>query len=113
MGYALDQAAEHLIHALCEAVVLKRRLAPAPDSREAIICHDLIEDLASGLGRHCGISDQRVEGSEALGRFIWNVLRCSETWHIARVFQKTPGMEAYLMAPYFSSGDLQKAQESP
>jgi hypothetical protein len=112
MAYTLDRTAENLVHALCELIVLKERLALDPNCAEAVILHDLAEDLAAGLGRHCGLTESTSGGHDPLAKFVWDVQRCTQTWKLARIFRRTPGLERLLMAPYFSQGDLQReAQE--
>ena len=112
MGYTLDKTAENLVHALCELIVLKKRLALDPNGPEAVILHDLAEDLAAGLGRYCGLREAGADGHDPLAKFVWDIQRCGETWRLARVMRRTPGMERLLMAPYFSQADLQReAQE--
>jgi hypothetical protein len=112
MRYTLDQVAEKLIHALCEAVVLRHRLALKPDSMEATILNDVIEDLATGLGLHINLPVEREPVVGSLQHFVHAVRRCQTPRHVATAFQGIPALAPFLIAPYFSQTDLH-ALENP
>ena len=106
MHYRLDPSIESLVHALCEAVLLKGRLALVPHSAESMILRDMMEDLSRGIGLRCGLPQDAAPGQASLTQLVWEIHRCTETWHVARAFHKMPPLDAYLMSPYFSQGDL-------
>ena len=106
MKYTLDQAAENLIHSLCEAVVLRQKLALDPQAIEAAILKDVIEDLATGLGFHLGLQGGTESGEGQLKHFVSAIQSCECTGQVVKVFQGMPDLNPYLMAPYFSQTDL-------
>lgn len=107
MKYTLDQAAEKLIHALCEVVVLRSRLNLEPGSVQATILDDVIEDLATGLGIHLSLPSEPEPAIGSLQHFVHAIRRCQTTRHVVSVFQDIPALTAYLVSPYFSLTDLQ------
>lgn len=106
MKYTLDQEAESLIHALCEVMLLKRKLFLIPGSSESMIIHDIIEDLARGIARHGHLSEDESGGVSPMARFALDVSRCGDIWQVARAFKHSPPLDAYLMVPYFTAKDL-------
>ena len=106
MKYTLDQEAESLIHALCEVMLLKRKLFLIPGSSESVIIHDILEDLATGIGRHAHLSEDAAGGISPIARFVLDVSRCGDIWQVARACKHSPPMDAYLMVPYFAAKDL-------
>jgi len=111
MHYRLDPSIESLVHALCEAVLLKSRLVLVPHAAEAIILRDMMEDLTRGIGLRCGLPQDASPGEASLTQLIWEIHRCTETWHVARVFHKMPALSVYLMSPYFSARDLKQLED--
>ena len=107
MNYTLDQEAESLIHALCEVVLLKKRLFLIPGSSESNMIHDILEDLSKGIGRHGHLSEDGSGGVSPLSRFALEISRCGDVWQVARAFKHSPPLDGYLMAPYFAPKDLE------
>lgn len=110
MRYTLDQIAEQLIHALCELVVVRDKLLLDPECSEAVILNDAIEDLARGLGLHCGIQGQQDPSGGELKQFVLAVRECTCTLHVVQLFKRTPSLAPFLTPPYFSQSDLQRAE---
>jgi hypothetical protein len=111
MGYALDLTAEKMVHALCEAVLLKSRLVLPPDRPESVILRDLVEDLAGALGIYAGLPEDGELGRYDLVKFVYDVHRCTDTWHVARVFSKCAELQRWAFHPYFSITDMHKLEE--
>ena len=110
VGYTLDQVAEQLIHSLSELLVFRDKILLEPECSESVILNDAIEDLAKGLGLHCGLQGQGDASGGELKRFVGAVRECTCTLHVAQVFKRTPGLAAYLTPPYFSQSDLQRLE---
>lgn len=110
MRYALDAVAEKLIHALCEAVLLKIRLGLPPDRPESVIVRDIIEDLAGALGAYAGLAADGEGGTYDLVRFVYDIHRCSETWHVGRVLTRSPELSRFAFHPYLSMSDMHKLE---
>jgi hypothetical protein len=111
MGYALDVTAEKMIHALCEAVVLRDRLKLPPGQPEAVLVRDLVEDLAGALGAYAGLPQDGDSTRYGLVKLVWDLHRCTETWHVARVFSRIPELERFTVHPYFSITDMHTLEE--
>jgi|GEM_PF-2929174 len=111
MGYALDITAEKMVHALCEAVLLKSRLVIPPDHPESVILRDLVEDLAGALGAYAGLPEDGVPGQYTLVRLIYDIHRCTETWHVGRAFTRSPELQRWAFHPYLSITDMNKLEE--
>lgn len=110
MKYTLDQVAENLIHALCEAVLLRRRASEDAQSIEAAIAKDVIHDLATGLGLYFNLpAEGETPGS--LHHFVRAIHFCTSTDEVMRVFQGIPALSGYLMPPYFSKADLRLLEQ--
>jgi hypothetical protein len=108
MKYTLDTTAEKLVHALCEAILLKARLAIAPDHPESVILRDLLEDLAGALALYAGLPEDGPPGRYTAVKFTYDVHRCADTWHVARVFTKCLELQRWGIHPYFSITDMHK-----
>lgn len=111
MGYALDQTAEKIIHALCEAVVLRVRLRLPPGEPEAVLVRDLVEDLAGALAAHAGVPQDGDGSRDSHAKFVWDLHRCTETWHVAKVFSRIPQLQRFTIHPYFSITDMRAVEE--
>ena len=103
MNYRLDPTTEKLTHALCELVVLRRRLGEEAPPAQAAILHDVLLDVSLGLAGHVGIADPQG--------FAEAVLRTAFTWQVAAVFRDTPGLGGFLAPPYFSMTDIARVRE--
>ena len=111
VGYALDQTAEKMIHALCEAVVLRARLGLPPDKPEAVLVRDLVEDLAGALAAYAGLPQDGDATRYGLVKLVWDLHRCTETWHVAKVFSRIPELQRFTIHPYFSITDMRAVEE--
>lgn len=106
MGYALDLTAEKMIHALCEAVVLRDRLRLPSEHPDSVLVRDLVEDLAGALAAYAGLPAEADPTHCGLAKFVWDLHRCTETWHVARVFSGIPELQRFTVHPYFSITDM-------
>lgn len=111
MGYALDLTAEKIIHALCEAVVLRVRLRLPPGEPEAVLVRDLVEDLAGALSAYAGVPQDGDGARDGLAKFVWDLHRCTETWHVAKVLSRIPELRRFTIHPYFSITDMRAVEE--
>jgi hypothetical protein len=111
MGYTLDQVAEKSIHAICELIVFKERILLDAESSEGIILHDVIQDLATGFAFYTGLSTVDEGAGSEFKQFVRTVHECTTTTQLAALFKRIPKLNAYLMAPYFSLGDLARIEK--
>lgn len=105
MTYRLDPTTEKLTHALCELVVLRRRLGEEAPPAQVAILHDILQDVGLGLAGHLGVADAQA--------FADAVQKAAFTWQVALAFRDTPGLSGFLCPPYFSMPDVARVREAP
>lgn len=105
MTYRLDPTIEKLTHALCELVVLRRRIGEEAPPAQVAILHDILQDVSLGLAGHAGVADPPA--------FAEAVLKAAFTWQVALAFRDTPGLTGFLCPPYFSMPDVARIREVP
>ena len=111
MRYVLDITAEKMVHALCEAVALRKRLGLAPNRPEAGVLGDLLDDLVQAVGTYGGIPPESSPGRPGLDRLVWDIHLCHESWHVARAFLKFEELRRFTFHPYFSMADMKALEE--
>jgi hypothetical protein len=111
MRYVLDSTAEKMVHALCEAVALRKRLGLAPDRPEAGVLGDLLDDLVQAVGLYGGVLPESSPGRPGLDRLVWDIHLCQESWHVARAFLKFEELRKFAFHPYFSMADMKALDE--
>ena len=111
MRYVLDITAEKLVHALCEAVALRKRLCLAPDLPEARMLGDLMDDLVQAVGIYGGMPPESSQGRPGLERLVWDIHLCDESWQVARAFLKFEELRQFAFHPYFSMADMKALDE--
>jgi hypothetical protein len=111
VGYALDATAQKMVHALCEVVLLRSRLGLPPARPESVIVRDLLEDIAGAFGLYAGLPEDAPGDGYDTVKFVYEIHRCTETWHVGRALSRCPELSRFAFHPYLSITDMNKLEE--